>query len=200
MKKQFFLIVLIFTGLTFLFSDSPLTSTPFYKAYSEINILKEAKVKGVLNLEMAEYLSSGSVSLDLKAALINALSWRIDGNNNSELYNYYLCLKYGVPLRNLEVSNLLPDEQFSLGYLQAMDDYFNVADSLSLLKLARESLDKSLTAALIHTLVMAQNMMQSQDWGGIWPMFDKLVNDESLKGDIRSEAVSIILDYMVLYK
>ena len=95
MKTQLFLIVLIFTGASFLFSDSPLTSTPFYKAYSEINIIKVARVQGTLNLEMAEYLSSGSVSLDLKAALINALSWDINGKNNSDLYKYYLGLKYG---------------------------------------------------------------------------------------------------------
>jgi len=49
-KKQLFLIVFIFTGAAFLFSDSPLTSTPFYKAYLEINIIKKAKIKGTLNL------------------------------------------------------------------------------------------------------------------------------------------------------
>ena len=53
---------------------------------------------------------------------------------------------------------------------------------------------------LIHTLVQAQTMMQSQDWSRIWSMFDELINDESLKVDMRPEAVSIIFDYMVLYK
>ncbi|MCK5152848.1 MAG: hypothetical protein KAQ93_00690 [Spirochaetales bacterium] len=200
MKKQLILIVFIFAGLTLLFADSPLTSTPFYKAYSEINLIKEARVKGTLNLEMAEYLSSGSVSLDLKAALINALSWDIAGKNNSELYRYYLGLKYGVLLEEIQVSRLLPFEIFSLGYLQAMDNYFNVRDSLNLLELAIEDLDKSLIANLVYLLVKTQGMMQSQNWNEIWPLFDSLINDETLLVDIRPEAVNIIIDYMVLYR
>ncbi len=200
MKKQLFLIVLIFIGFTFLFADSPLTSIPFYKAYSEINIIKEAKVKGILNVDMAEYLSSGSVSLDLKAALINALSWDIDGKNNSEFYKYYLGLKYGVTIEDIYGPRLLPYEIFSLGYLQAMDNYFNVNDSLSLLELAMEDLDKSLSANLVYVLVKTQGMMQAQDWSDIWPLFDGLIKDDSIAVDIRPEAVSIILDYMVLYR
>ena len=200
MKKQLFLIVFIFSVISFLFSDSPLTSTPFYKAYSEINIIKEARVKGTLNLEMAEYLSSGSVSLDLKAALINALSWDFNGKNNSEFYKYYLGLKYGVSVVDIQVSRLLPHEVFSLGYLQAMDNYFNVTDSLNLLELAMEDLDNRLSVNLVYVLVKTQGMMQSQDWSEIWPLFDSLINNESLLVDIRPEAVKIIIDYMVLYR
>ncbi len=200
MKKQILILFFIMAGLVHVFADSPLTSTPFHKAYSELNIIKEAKAKGILNVEMAEYLSSGSVSLDLKAALINALSWDFDGKNNSELYSYYLCLKYGFSIENFDISDLLPYELFSLGYLQAMDNYFTVEDSLNLLERARENLDKSFTVTLIHALVQAQTMMQGQDWSGIWPMFDELVNDESPGVDIRPEAVSIILNYMVLYR
>lgn len=200
MKKQLFLIVFMFIGVNFLFSDSPLTSTPFYKAYPEINIIKEAKVKGTLNLEMAEYLSSGSVSLDLKASLINALSWDIDGNNNSELYKYYLGLKYGITIEEIQDARLLPYEIFSLGYLLAMDNYFNVRDSLNLLELALEDLDKSLSVNLVYLLVKTQGMMQSQDWSDIWPLFDELIKDESIAVDLRPEAVNIILDYMVLYR
>ena len=200
MKKKLSIIIFILAGFVPVFADSPLTSTPFNKAYSELNIIKAAKAKGILNVDMAEYLSSGSVSLDQKAALINALSWNFDGKNNSELYSYFLCLKYGFSIENFDLSDLSADELFSLGYLKAMDNYFTVEDSLILLERARGNLDKSLTAALIHTLVHAQTMMQSQDWSGIWPMFDELINDESLREDIRSEAVSIILDYMVLYR
>jgi len=199
-KKKLIIVIFILAVFVPVFADSPLTSTPFYKAYSELNIIKAAKAKGILNVDMAEYLSSGSVPLDLKAALINALSWSFDGNYNSELYNYYLCLKYGVPLGNLEIAELSPGELFSLGYLRAMDDYFDVNDSLNLLELARESLDRSLTVTLIYSLVKAQAMMQSQDWSGIWPMFDDVAGDDMLRIDIRPEAVSIIIDYIVLYR
>ena len=200
MKKQLFLFVLIFTATIFLFSDSPLTSTPFNNAYSEIRIIKEARAKGILNLEMSEYLSSGSVPIDLKAALVNALSWNINGKYNSELYKYYLSLKYGFLLEDFQISRLLPDEIFSLGYLMAMDDYFNVRDSLNFLEFAMEDLHNRLSANLIYLLVKSQVMMQNQNWSDIWPLFDELIDDDSLIVDIRPNAVSIIIDYMALYR
>ncbi len=198
MKKIFLVVFLLFN--VFLFADSPLTSTPFYKAYSEISIIKEARVKGLLNRNMAEYLSSGSVSLDLKAALINALSWDIDGKSNSVFYKYSLCLKYGVTLDKFDTSGFNSDEVFCLAYLEAMDNYFHVGRSLILMESAMGSLNKSFTANLIYSLVKAQNMMEDQDWNSLWIMFDNLQSNGSLKRDIRPGAVKIVLEYMVLYK
>jgi hypothetical protein len=200
LKKSVFIFLILFAVSNYLFSDSPLTSTPIYEAYSELEIIKVAKVKGSLNIEMAEYLSSASVPLDLKAALINALSWSFDGKYNSELYKYYLCIKYGIPLNKIEFSGISSGELFSLAYLQAMDDYFHVNESLDLMESVRNNYDKSLTVAIIYSMIKAQIMMQDQDWSGIWPMFDEIINDDTLKVDIRPEALTIILDYMILYR
>ncbi|MCF6335336.1 MAG: hypothetical protein L3J12_06320 [Spirochaetales bacterium] len=191
-----FIVATVFSAV----ADSPLTSTPFYTAYMDLRIIRTAKVKGVINLEMAEYLSSESVSIDLKAALINALSWDINGKNNSELYKYYLGIKYGKTLGSLDTVALSDSELFSLGYLKAMDNYFNVKESLIILEGVREKLDKSLTASLIYALVLVQNIMENQNWESMFQLFYDAIDDKSLKADIRPAAVGIILDYMELYK
>ncbi len=199
--KRPVLCILFFAAAVFsAVADSPLTSTPFYSAYTDLRIVRTAEVKGVLSLEMAEYLSSESVSIDLKAALINALSWNINGKNNSELYMYYLSIKYGMTIDSPDIGKISDSELFSLGYLRAMDNYFNVGESLIMLEGVREKMDKSLTVALVYALVLVQNIMESQSWEGMFQLFYDEVDDQSLKADIRPAAVRIILDYMELYK
>ena len=38
-NKSVFLILILFSLSNYVFSDSPLTSTPFYKVYSELEII-----------------------------------------------------------------------------------------------------------------------------------------------------------------
>jgi hypothetical protein len=85
-------------GLTApVWADSPITSTPFSEAYQDYNIVKAAKRSGVLTVEMAEYLSSPSNPVDIKAALINSLSWKFEGKKNALLYRYYLGRSISAP-------------------------------------------------------------------------------------------------------
>jgi hypothetical protein len=71
-------------------ADSPITSTPFSEAYQDYEIVQKAQKAGILDLEMAQYLSSRSAPIDVKAAVINALSWKIEGKQNATLYRYFL--------------------------------------------------------------------------------------------------------------
>ena len=77
-------------------ADSPITSTPFYEAYGELEIVRKAENSGVVDLEIAGYLYSKSIPIDLKAAVINAVSWSTSGKRNSDLFSYYLSLQYGI--------------------------------------------------------------------------------------------------------
>ncbi|MCF6158582.1 MAG: hypothetical protein E3K32_08400 [wastewater metagenome] len=124
MKKT--LILTLILKLLFLFpgmssADSPITSTKFYEAYMDVKMVKRAHLEGVMGIEIAEFLSSPENTIDTKAAVINALSWRFEGKNNTEFYMYYLSLLYHVPLEELDTDFLSPDEIFCLGYLMVMD-------------------------------------------------------------------------------
>ena len=48
MKKKLIIVIFILAVFVPVFADSPLSSTPFYKAYSELNIIKAAKAKGII--------------------------------------------------------------------------------------------------------------------------------------------------------
>lgn len=180
-------------------ADSPLTSTDFSKAYMDIPIVQQAASEGVMSLELAEYLSSPDVSIDIKAALIDALGWSVNGKHNAELYRYYLALRYRRPLDEPTPDLLMADEMFCLGYLTAMDDYFHVEKAIPLLARARARNPKSFTVAIILAMAKGQ-AVRSKSFEKSWQMVEQVLNNEGLNQDLREKAKEAIVAYMKLYK
>ena len=109
MKK--ILQVVFLLNVLFMFSavthaDSPITTTKFFKAYLDVKMVERAHLEGVMGLEIAEFLTSPENPIDVKAAVINALSWKFDGKSNAELYAYYLALLYHVSVTELDTEFL----------------------------------------------------------------------------------------------
>ena len=202
MKKIFVLFllpVLVFVFSRKSYADSPITATDFYEAYMDVKMVERAHLEGVMGLEIAEFLTSPENPIDVKAALINALSWRFEGKKNAELYAYYLALLYHVSVIELDTEFLSADEIFCMGYLTAMDDYFHPEKALPLLEEAHKMMKESFTVSIILALVKAQRAFDS-DWCEIWRIIEKVLSDKELKQDLRPEAVKRIVDYMILYK
>ena len=82
-------ITVIFLSPSYLFSDSPITSTDFYRAYLDVELVENAHNSGELNMILAEALSN-ETPLDIKMAIINALSWDLDGKDNAVYFKNYL--------------------------------------------------------------------------------------------------------------
>lgn len=181
------------------FADSPVTSTPFSNAYSDIDIVKESQGLSTITGEVADYLKSGDHPIDTKAALINALynadAW--DTRNNTEIYSNYL---YGKPLKDLDLNSLGGEELFCLGYLLLLDDYFHPEKSLPLLEKAREKIPDSFTVAIIISIARSQKELFGEGNDSCWQNTEKILKDTTLKRDLRPEAIDIIVDYMSLYK
>ncbi|MCD6282483.1 hypothetical protein J7J84_02600 [bacterium] len=183
-------------------ADSPITSTPFHEAYFDLAIVRDALGSGVLDLRMAQYLSSPDVPIDAKVAVINALGWDIEGKHNAELFASYLALSRGWSLYEVDeerLAELTDDELCCLGYLAMMDDYFHPEEALPLLELANEFKPESLTIRLIYGLAKAQVAFDG-DWAGVWPAIDDAFGGDELVVDMRPAAVDIILEYMSLYE
>lgn len=178
-------------------ADSPLTSTPISDAYSDLDIVVSAKSKSKMTKKFAKFLHSGKNDIDEKAAVINAIGWSLEGEKNAELYAKYIFAKN---TDELDLSELEADDLFCLGYLQALDDYFNPEKSLPYLEEAVKKNNTSLTVSLIYTLAKAQSIMDDGDWCKIWDMTYRVLNDKSLWRDLREAAIKIIKDYMILYK
>src|SRR3989338_1280898 len=202
MKKT--LLVVLLLNVLLLFqkitrADSPITATGFYEAYMDVKMVKRAHLEGVMGLEIAEFLTSPENPIDVKAAVINALSWRFDGKNNVELYACYLALLYHVSLIEIDTAFLSADEIFCMGYLMVMDDYFHPEKALPLLEEAHKTMGNSFTVSIILALAKAQRAFGS-DWCEVWKLTEEVLKNKELKQDLRHEATKMIVDYMILYK
>ena len=98
------------------------------------------------------------------------------------------------------MEDLNGEDLFCLGYLQALDDYFNPSKSFLYFEEGAKKINHSLTFSLIYTLAKAQNIMDDGDWCKIWSMTYQTLNDKSLYRDLKEAAIKIIRDYMILYK
>jgi len=176
-------------------ADSPVTSTPFSDAYMDYPIVRTAGASGVMSRQIARYLGS-SAPLDVKAAVVNALSWKFEGKQNAKLY----CeMRYRRGWESLRLEALSGDELLVLGYLLAMDDYSEVERALPFLAAARDKLPASHTVAMIEAIVRGQASF-GQENDRIWERVERVLADDSLNGDLRIGANRIIVDYMILYR
>jgi len=159
------------------FADSPVTSTDFSKAYTDIEIVKTAGEKGVIDQEIANYLYSSKNPIDIKAAVINALGWKYEGKSNAK---NYVKLMYSKDIDKLEVDSLSAEEIFCVSYMTALDDYFHVERALQLMEKAYEKNNNSLTIAIIRSVLRGQVALTNGNWGMVWFNTKNVLNDKTL--------------------
>ncbi len=186
------LILLLVALTTFARADSPLTSTEFWTAYKDFQLIPLAAETHKLDKTMAAFLSNPKIPIDRKAALINALGWNIDGQHNAAAYRAWLGRKTPTAA-----------EQFCLGYLTAMDDYNTQVKALPMLQKARQALPQSYTVALVTALVECQQYVgtepDTRKRAKIWPTIQAVNQDKSLAMDLRPQAKAAIMSYMQGY-
>ena len=180
-------------------ADSPLTSTGFSSAYqNEAIVIAASEAEGILNLELMEYLADKSRPVDIKMAVINRLSWSMDGKTNSNTFFDYLQKHKGYKSENDFRKNGSGDELLCMAYLKAMDNYFVVDDALKYAELAVEKNKGSYTFNIIAALIKAQKVFDS-DWCEVYKTTNNVRTDNSLNSDMNEEAKAIIFEYMDLY-
>ena len=179
-------------------ADSPLTSADFHQAYLDLPQVRKAVQVRALDDELADYLLSPGTSYDEAAAVINALGWDADGKDN------HLRL-----LRRLKATDRRAFDRFKagkgssrilfvVGYLWAMDDYFETRRAESLLWQARSQAPEFFAIALIHALVVAQSEEVGR-WCEVFrgPRATLAKYPNGL--EMRRSAVRIVLDYTDIY-
>lgn len=159
-------------------------------------IVVKAEKSGTMNKEFADFLHNTSNSFDVKAAVINALGWNTNGKLNSNIYSDLI---YKKKINESDIYKIEPNDLFVIGYLKAMDDYFNVKEALRFLKQARIKYKDSYTVRIIEALTKAQNVMD-KDFCKAWKYTDKVFTNTDVTNDMREDARKIIYDYMVIYK
>lgn len=180
------------------FADSPVTSTDFHKAYMDIEIVKIAKEKGIVDSEIANYLYSSKNPIDVKAAVINALGWKFEGKNNAE---NYVKLMYSKDIDELDINLLSGEEIFCISYMMALDDYFHLDKALPMMDKAYEKNNTSFTIAIVRRILKSQDdMLNKGNWQIVWTNTESVLNSTTLEKDMRQEGIDIIVEYMKLYK
>ena len=194
-------------------ADSPLTSTDLTPGYENLAIVRQLQINKTMNQDVVDFLLSGA-SLDQKAAVINALGWNIEGQNNGELFLQGLLRKKRMKsIQQLQLKDLTAEDKFVLGYLLAMDDYFNLspldaksrqgvltATPLELLSQSAFALPDDFTVHFVKSLVEAQ-LNLSNSWCSIY-----LAPTEVLRlfpenrRNLNPQAVSKAMEYMNLYR
>ncbi|MDF2541686.1 MAG: cell wall-binding protein [Herbinix sp.] len=193
--KKLIAVVMVLIGLFFMvdkaYADSPVTSTPFSKAYYNVDIVKKASGRNNITEDMADFLADENNPIDVKAAIINALSWNVNGKNNTDRYCQFI---YKKSLMEIDISTLSGDQQFCIGYLLAMDDIsFKTTQSMDYLRMARSNMIDSLTVAIITFLVETMNEVSYN-----WPdQLNQILTDTSLSKDLSEDAIKVITDYML---
>lgn len=201
--KKYFFSLLILGAMVFSMNpikasaDSPVTSTDFYRAYINVDIVRTAKEKGVLDEEIANYLHSSENPIDVKAAVINAMGWKFEGKSNAK---DYVRLFYSDDIDNLDLDSINGDELFCISYMMALDDYFNVDRALPLMEKAYEKENTNFTVAMIRAMLKGQVDLFNGNWGMVWVNTKNVLDDKTLEKDMKQEAIDIIVEYMKLYE
>ena len=202
-KKIALSLLIALNSISVSYADSPLTSTDFSLAYKDVPIVvKAGKTNGILTLQLFSFLIDETKAIDVKMALINKLSWSIEGKDNASLF-----IEFGLSAGNewndyeAFIENASADEKLCLAYLKALDDYFDVNQALDIAKSALILNPNSYTFNIIYALIQAQiNSNDLENWCLIYLYPNDVRLDETLERDMKIEAEEIIFEYLSLYK
>lgn len=197
-KTSFLFVILLVLACTVTKADSPVTSTTFYTEYLEYPIVQYAEEIKEVDSRIAAFLLDDNEPVDVKAAVINAISWDYSGSSNAQIFLTYLQGKYSSQADVLSIPGIRADEMMCYGYLMAMDDYFDVLYAATVTQAAADK-SNSYTIHLINAIVIAQKDFD-YNWCQVWSSLRAVINNKSLFRDIKRNAIQICVDYMILYK
>ncbi len=198
--KNLLLCICFFFIVNNSFADSPLTSTPFYKGYLDIAIIKNAaKSNGTITEQQLEYLTNSKNPIAVKLALINSLSWNTKGKSNATKYIAYL-FEQKPQLNNQNfIYKASAEELICYAYLKAMDDYFNVKSASVFARQAMRKAPTTYSINLIGTLIQAQGV-NAKNWCTIFTEMNKVRTNKKLLNDFRPKSIQAVFNYTDGYK
>jgi hypothetical protein len=192
-------------------ADSPLTSIDLFASYSDVPAVKEAQQWHKAGGAVLAFLLSDSPT-DQKAAVVSALGWNFNGQQNATLFLQGLAKSRNLDPETLELKDLSPSERFVAGYLVAMDDYLELKPLRpggrgvwgkkpgDLLDSAAAALPDDFAVQYVRALVRAQKAMDKA-WCEVFTG-PKAVTDRfpPERRNLRPGAVAAAQEYLGLYE
>lgn len=199
MRRSSILILIILLFSSSAFADSPLTSTIFYEPYRDLAMVNYALEVKVVDAKLAAFFMAKDQPIGYKAAAASALGWNFDGQDNASRFRTFLEENKRISGGKNPYKKLTADELIILGYLTALDDYFNPKKAEEFVDLAAKKAPKSYTVMVIRSLVKAQ-IAFDVEWCLVWKAYEEVDSRDDLEMDLEAESVEIIRKYMILYK
>ena len=201
LKKSLAILALIISCMT-AWADSPLTSTYFADAYADHPMVQMASedLQGDIPTTLLNFLADKKAPIDVRLAIINKLGWNFDGTSMGEQLGNYLMGRYKVKSEKKLVKKLDAKTLAVYAYAKAMSNYFDVTAASEMGHQAvKKNKDKSFSVAFISSLIDAQVYLDS-DWSMVHRVVGNVLNDGSLRLDMRQEAIDCVMEYINLYK
>ena len=202
MMKRLFTLVTLMAAWAFCWADSPLTSTHFADAYSDHPMVQMASedMQGDIPTTLLNFLADKKAPVDVRLAIINKLGWNFDGTSMGEQLGNYLMGRYKVKSEKKLVKKLDAKTLAVYAYAKAMSNYFDVTAASEMGHQAvKKNKDKSFSVAFISSLIDAQVYLDN-DWSMVHKVVANVLNDGSLRLDMRQDAIDSVMDYINLYK
>jgi len=201
-KKLYVSVGFLFLIIQTAFADSPLTSTEFYKAYDNQDIVVlAANSEGKLTNELIEYLLVQENPVAIKLAVINALGWELNKKKNHQKFiNDLIKKKKYTGIDDFKEKGNA-QELICYAYLMAMDNYLNPKESYRFALSACKKEPKSLFINLITGLINAQMILVDKgDWCDVFQATNRVIKNKELVMDLNTTAVNLVFSYMNNYE
>ena len=181
------------------FAGNPVT-TNFSTFYSHIDEVNLAQQLGKLDGGIATYILEESVSLENKAAAINAMYVDPKADYNAISFRQYLARRLHADWQNLDLGQLSGDELFCLAYLTILDKPSEPQSAFVIFEKAKEKSGSSFIINLFYSLTQAQIFADGNNYCEAYKVCDDVRNDASLISDFNQGAVNVIFDLVNDYK
>ncbi len=208
MKKIFFILVFTMTSVITM-ADSPLTSCSFYKRYQNVQMVKTAGNASNINQTIMAYLANKNNPIAARMATVYTLvygtnSWPKESTQTfPEKYLEYLKKRNAVTTESALFDKIDGPTLMTYAYMLGLANYGEddvVAKARNLAdKAISKDQTKSLTVRLIGAVITGHYWMSS-NWGMVYRDAERVINDSSLKKDMKQEAIDDIWNYLEEYK
>lgn len=201
--KRLFIICIFFVSCCMLsWADSPLTSTNFSDAYADEPMVVLAGEHGLgdrIPVELLSFLADKKAPVDVRLAVVNRLTWFSETNDFTQFENY-LIKRFKAKDRWKLQKKLDASTLAVYAYAMAVSNRSDLQEASDLVHYALEK-DKehSFSVAMACALIEAQVHFDN-NWSMIYPTVAAVVNDGTLKRDMRQKAIDIIMEYIGLYE
>jgi len=210
LKPILFILAFLFIGISW--ADSPLTSTPFWKAYKTNKYVSYAAENGY-DKKVGKYLLSKKVPSEIKLAIINQYSfnsgWDVSYEEDlmakrkgldTSCFTYLMAPSESTPKETKQTQLLTADDLMCWAYFKAMSDYNAPQLYLKAAFLAFQRDGENGAYGTAFALIAAQKAFD-YDWCKVYTVGKDYIQDYNYQHNTLSkEAIKIIMDYLNLYK